>query len=131
MTEENLTQETEEEAGDAEQESVETAEEPASETPTPPKPPANEMKIVIIMNGDRALLGVQAPECDPVYTTMEGDLGKALKRVPKLVTEAKQKWATTPKNPKADLPEPPPPPVPARTTTATRSTTPTPQQPMF
>ncbi len=75
--------------------------------------PSNELKVVIILKEDRIMLGVQSPDCDPVYTTFKGTLSAALKRVPKLVNEAKQKWSTSPRNPKANLPTPAP--TPART----------------
>ncbi|MBA7642930.1 hypothetical protein ES703_50639 [subsurface metagenome] len=94
----------------------EAAVEPAPETPEViPQKPTNEMKVVIIMKDDRVMLGVQSPDCDPVYTTMKGSLSAALKKVPALVAEAKQKWEATPRYPKADLPEPAPSPTPART----------------
>lgn len=74
---------------------------------------SNELKVVIILKDDKIMLGVQSPNCDPVYTTLKGTLAAALKRVPKLVNEAKQKWSTSPRNPNANLPTPEP--APART----------------
>ena len=124
--------EDEEETQEEQKDEPETGEQVAEVASTPvPKQPANEMKVVIVMRGDSILLGVQAPTCDPVYTTMKGDLGAALKRVPSLVDEAKEKWAATPLNPKANLPEPPPPPTPVRTSTAARSASPKAQPAMF
>lgn len=73
--------------------------------------PVTEMKLVIIVKDGRIMMGVQSPDCDPVYQTMEGDLEVALRRVPDLVAEATGKWATAKRYPKADLPEPPPPPA--------------------
>ena len=100
----------------------EAAVEPAPETPAPsPVKTANEMKIIIVMKDDRIMLGVQSPDCDPVYTTMKGTLAMALKKLPALVAEAKQKWGAAPKYPKADLPAPPPSPTPARTPAAARA----------
>jgi len=133
MAEEEATQENpEEEPETGEMEAEPTAEVGDSKTPPAPKQPANEMKVVIVMKADRIMLGVQAPECDPVYTTLKGGLGKALKKVPGLVAEAKQKWEASPRNPKADLPEPPPsPPPPARTSKADKSTKSTAQPSMF
>ena len=85
----------------AEQE--EKSEEGTQETPESAKPkPSNELKVVIIIKDSRVMLGVQSPDCDPVYTTLEGTLAAALKRVPKLVEEAKQKWSTSPLNPNAN-----------------------------
>ena len=88
--------------------------------------PSNELKVVIILKDDRVMLGVQSPDCDPVYTTLKGTLAAALKRVPKLVTEAKQKWSASPRNPNANLPKPEPPP--ARTPAAPKEK---PAQPSF
>ncbi|MBA7542909.1 hypothetical protein ES705_35234 [subsurface metagenome] len=88
--------------------------------------PSNELKVVIILKDDRVMLGVQSPDCDPVYTTLKGTLAAALKRVPKLVDEAKQKWSTSPRNPNANLPTPAP--APARTPAAPKKE---PAQPSF
>ncbi len=124
----------------AEEESEETAEAPAPEeaaesapeTPEPvPQKPANEMKIVIVVKDENIMLGVQSPDCDPHYTTMTGTLAAALKKVPALVAEAKQKWATSPLNPKADLPEPPAPVVPPRRQAAPEPTKPKAQPSFF
>ena len=91
----------------------------ATETADVSKPerPATELKVVIILKANRAMLGVQSPDCDPVYKTMEGDLAGVLQVVPTLVAEAKLKWTASPRYPKADLPKPV---VPA-TTTSTAS----------
>ncbi|MDO8715392.1 MAG: hypothetical protein Q7J73_01070 [Dehalococcoidales bacterium] len=80
-----------------------------------PEKPANELKVVIILKDDRAMLGVQSPNCDPVYKTMEGDLSAVLQVLPTLVADAKLQWAAAPRYPKADLPKPV---APATTTTA-------------
>ena len=71
-----------------------------------PEKPAGELKVVIILKADRAMLGVQSPDCDPVYKTMEGDLAAVLQVVPVLVADAKLQWAAAPRYPKADLPKP-------------------------
>ena len=96
-----------------EKQEEETQEKPGSEKAKP----SNELKVVIILKDSRIMLGVQSPDCDPVYTTLEGNLAAALKRVPKLVEEAKQKWSASPLNPNANLPAPEPRPAPARTPT--------------
>jgi len=103
--EEEVTQES---PGDEQEAGEQGAEVADSESTPEPKQPANELKVVIVMKADNILLGVQAPECDPVYTTLKGDLGKALKRVPGLVAEAKQKWEAAPLNPKCETPLTPP-----------------------
>jgi len=83
-----------------------------------PEKTASELKVVIILKANRAMLGVQSPDCDPVYKTMEGDLAAVLQVVPTLVAEAKQKWTAAPRYPKADLPKPV---APAVTTTSAAS----------
>lgn len=95
---------------------------PAPETAeAKPQKPIDEMKVVIILKADNVMLGVQSPDCDPVYTTMKGDLAAALQQVPAFVTEAKQKWTANPRYPKANLPEPAPGPTPTRTPVAPKS----------
>jgi len=113
-------EETQEPSLEAEQEiNEEETAELAPETPEPsPREPSNELKVIIVMKADKLMLGVQSPDCDPVYTTMQGSLSMALKKVPALVAEAKLKWETNPRYPKADLPQPPPRPTPARTPAA-------------
>lgn len=119
MTTENTA---EVETAEEEQESNVAEEEPEEELEdSAPKSPSNEFKVVIMLRENKVMMGVQAPECDPVYTTFEGDLKAALKRAPKLVDEAKGKWTSNPRNPKADLPTPPPSSTPARTPAAPKS----------
>ena len=85
----------------------EDVEESPKTQPEPEKPkPSNELKIVMIFKDSNVMLGVQSPECDPVYTTLKGNLAAALKRVPKLVEEAKTRWETSKLNPKCETPLP-------------------------
>ena len=105
--------------------------EPAQETAAAsPQKPANELKVVIVTKDGRTLLGVQSPDCDPVYTTMDDSLTAVLEKVPALVAKAKEQWAANPRYPKSDLPKPPPVPTPARTPTASSPAKPK-QQPSF
>jgi len=85
-----------------------------------PRKPSDELKVVITLKGDRAIVGVQAPDCDPIFTPLEGGLPAALSQIPALVKSANAKWDANPKNPKAKMPEPPPAPEPVcrQTTTA-------------
>jgi len=102
----------------------------ATDTPKPEK--VTELKVVIILKANKAMLGVQSPDCDPVYKTMEGDLAAVLQVVPTLVADAKLQWAAAPRYPKADLPKPVAPPAPTTTPaagkTAAKATT---AQPKF
>ena len=99
----NIGQETQEEEGTGAKQETPVA----TETTDVSKPdkPATELKVVIILKADRAMLGVQSPDCDPVYKTMEGDLAGVLQVVPALVAEARLKWTAAPRYPKADLPK--------------------------
>ena len=115
----------EENPGSEEEEGEETGQTQKTEqTIEPPQgistseKPASELKVVIILKASRAMLGVQSPDCDPVYKTMEGDLAAVLQVVPVLVADAKLQWAAAPRYPKADLPKPV---VPATTTTPAAS----------
>ena len=115
-----------EEPEEAESTEEETAEE---EKPSEPRQPSDEIKVVIILKANRAMVGVQSPDCDPIFTPIEGDLAAVLPQVPALVESANAKWDANPRNPKADLPEPPPSPAPTRTTTASGPAKP--KQPSF
>lgn len=121
-----------EEAQPTEEEESEPTEEEATVTEAAPEPPkaTTQMKVVIVIQDANILLGVQSPDCDPIYRIVKGTLAAALKQVPVLIKEAKEKWATTPLNPKANLPEPPPRPASARTTVASQPAKPK-EQPSF
>ncbi len=67
---------------------------------------SDELKVVISLKGDKASVGVQAPECDPVFFGLEGDLGAILSGVPGFVEEAKTHWETTKLYPKCETPLP-------------------------
>ena len=106
MSDEEETPGTEEE-GEEEEVTVPVQEAPAAVATDAPKPEkSSELKVVIILKANKAMLGVQSPDCDPVYKTMEGDLAAVLQVVPTLVAEAKLKWTASPRYPKADLPKP-------------------------
>jgi len=80
---------------------------------------ASEVKIVILLKDGHGSVGIQSPECDPVFSTVEGDLVSIAAELPALVQLAEMKWSTNPKNPKA--PEPPPPPAPTYSPSAPKS----------
>lgn len=76
-----------------------------------------ELKVVILMKGTRAMIGVSRKDCDPVMETIvDTTLDGALAAIPNLVTLARARWATNPRNPKYEGPpvSPPPAPVPQR-----------------
>jgi len=59
-----------------------------------------ELKVVISLKDGKATLGVQAPDCDPVFEVFEGSLEEALERVPTLVAEARERWDSNPRYPR-------------------------------
>ena len=81
--------------------------------------PRDELKVNIIIKGDRIFLGAQATDCDPKMATMQGNLQTALERIPSFVEEANRQWDAAPRNPKSTIPEPV---APVRTATATSKT---------
>jgi len=93
----------------------------ATDVPKSAEKPASELKVVIILKANKAMLGVQSPDCDPVYKTMEGDLAAILQVVPILLAEAQLQWTAAPRYPKADLPKPVAPATPATTPAAGKS----------
>ena len=60
-----------------------------------------ELKVNIIIKGDHIFLGVQATDCDPKMTTLQGNLQAALERIPSFVEEANRQWDASPHNPKS------------------------------
>ena len=58
-----------------------------------------ELKVAIIIKGDRIFLGAQATDCDPKMTTLQGNLQTALERIPSFIEEANRQWDASPHNP--------------------------------
>src|SRR4030043_257086 len=77
-----------------------------------------ELKVNIIIKGDRIFLAAQATDCDPKMTTLQGNLQTVLDRIPSFVEEANQQWDVAPRNPKSTIPEPV---APVRTATVAAS----------
>ena len=73
-----------------------------------------ELKIVVQMKGDRALVGVQGTNTDPVVETLAAtSLNDVLAAIPGILARARERWATSPKNPDYVGPTPPAAPAPA------------------
>jgi len=70
-----------------------------------------EIKVVILLKDGRGSVGIQSPECDPVFSTVEGDLVTIAAELPALVQLAEMKWSTSPKNPQSTIEPPPAPPA--------------------
>ena len=94
-----------------------------------------ELKVNIIIKGGHIFLGIQAADCDPKMTTLQGNLQAALERIPSFVEEANRQWDASPHNPRSAIPEPVPA-APVRTATtassvATKPVAAKPAQPNF
>ena len=48
-----------------------------------------DIKIVVSLKGERASVGVQAPECDPVLTVVDGRLDAVFSQLPSLIEQAR------------------------------------------
>ena len=115
--------EDEEEEGQ-EDENLETEE--SQKVPVASQEP--EIKLVINMKGKRAVIGVQAPGCDPVLATTEGDLAEILVSATGLLKKAQENWKASPRYPKSDLPQPAAPtPTPVTSGTAVSKAKPAPK----
>ncbi len=65
-----------------------------------------ELKVSIIIKGDRIFLGAQATGCDPKMATLQGNLQTALERIPSFIEEVNRQWDASPHHPKSTVPEP-------------------------
>lgn len=70
-----------------------------------------QMKIVISLNSEKSSVGISKPDCDPVFSTVEGGLDAVIARLPDLVRVAEEKFTAAPKNPASKLPAPEPAPA--------------------
>jgi hypothetical protein len=73
---------------------------------------SDEIKVVITLKEGGASVGIQKPDCDPIFSKVEGELPAVLKAIPKLIAGAKTSWEANSKYPecKTDLkPKTPPP----------------------
>ncbi len=70
--------------------------------------PANELKVVVVIKGGRATIGVQQPSSDPhVETFGEVDLARVTEKVSAVAVRAKERWEEMPKHPAYERPAPP------------------------
>lgn len=92
-------------------------------------------KIIISHNDEKCIVGIQIPDCDPIYYTPNGDLPTVIAGIMTEVEETKVAWAEKKRYPEAKLP-PAPEPVTAGASkvinsTATVKKTEAPLQPSF
>lgn len=64
---------------------------------------SDELKIVIVLKENRASVGIQGPECDPVLSLVNGILPEVLATIPAMVDQARAKWAEDPRYPKCEI----------------------------
>ena len=69
---------------------------------------SEDMKVVISLKGTAASVGIQRPDCDPVFNRIVGDLVTVLGDIPGLVDQARRKWEASPKYPKTEAQLEPP-----------------------
>lgn len=65
-----------------------------------------ELKLVVNIKDERAVIGVQSPTRDPYFTTATGDFKTVLAATEEAIAAAKEKWKTAPKNPAITIPQP-------------------------
>jgi hypothetical protein len=77
----------------------------------------SDLKIVITIQGETSTVGLQKPDCDPLFfKRYHGGLAEALEELPLMVDEAKTNWQVRPRYPTTEVP----PPAPAAPITASR-----------
>ncbi|MDD5060747.1 MAG: hypothetical protein PHN44_00505 [Candidatus Marinimicrobia bacterium] len=65
-----------------------------------------EFKLVVQYKDGKALVGISAEGCDPIFEKVEGDIATVLGTAAVLVDTAQEKWKTAKRNPKIDIPAP-------------------------
>ena len=67
-----------------------------------------DLKVVVSIKGDRAVIGVQQPSSDPHIETFDDpDLSGLAQEVPAVVERARARWEESPKHPAHVKPAPP------------------------
>ena len=68
----------------------------------------DDLKVVVSIKGDRAIIGVQRPSADPHIETFEdADLASLAQEVPAVTERARARWEDAPKHPAYERPAPP------------------------
>ena len=69
---------------------------------------SEELKVVVSIKGDRAVIGVQRPSSDPHIETFEDhDLPALAQEVTAVTERARERWEENPKHPAYERPAPP------------------------
>ncbi|TET13848.1 MAG: hypothetical protein E3J81_07815 [Dehalococcoidia bacterium] len=92
-----------------------------------------DLRVVIDLKDGKASVGIQAPECDPLFFAHQGNLAAVLGVVPDFVDVARKRWEKTKLNPdcKSPLPSQEKPPTPPKAPRSGGKPAPTGQTPMF
>lgn len=92
-----------------------------------------DLRVVIDLKDGKASVGIQAPECDPVFFAHKGDLAAVLGVVEDFVDVARKRWEKTKLNPECETPLPSQakPAAPPRAARSGGSSAPKSQPPMF
>ena len=94
-------------AGESEQDKPEPAE-TGEQADGGEDAPANELKVVLSIKGDRAVIGVQQPSSDPhIECFDELDESGLAQEVPAVIERARARWEESPKHPAYERPAPP------------------------
>lgn len=64
-----------------------------------------QLKVVINFKENKATVGLQSPDCDPVLNTVEGELQVVLQQLPELIQKAQEQWSQSARYPKTSRPE--------------------------
>jgi len=65
--------------------------------------PNDGIKIVINLKGTKAVVGVQASGCDPVFGMVEGNRDEIAQGALRILASAEEKWKATPRYPKSEV----------------------------
>ena len=68
----------------------------------------NDLKVVVVIKGDRATIGVKGASSDPHIESFDGsDLSEVSQEIPAVVERARARWEESPKHPAHVKPAPP------------------------
>ena len=68
----------------------------------------NDLKVVVVIKGDRATIGVKGASSDPHIESFDGpDLSGLAQEIPEVVERARARWEEAPKHPAHVKPAPP------------------------
>jgi hypothetical protein len=69
----------------------------------------DETKIVMVIKGLTATIGISKPDCDPIFFKTDGPLPVMLGGIPRFLEDAEAKWKGAAQYPKTEVPAAPQP----------------------